>query len=258
MADKPNGASLIEKDRSDRYVFSMKPEPDVIKGHSTRRVEEECKYMLPAFLAKVQDQPTLKVLDVGCGPGSITIGLAKLAPQGQVTGVDLSETLLEHARNDAKSQGISNITFTKADAYTLPFPDGSIDVLHTHQAVLHLHEQVRAIREFLRVLKNPGGLLCMREGLPDSMRCYPPYPLLEEFARAFEKLQHSYGGVCDTGLRLKAWAIEAGVPREKITATASAWCFDTREEREKYGGTWPGRLEKGAYPEGLMRLGFTK
>jgi SAM-dependent methyltransferase len=236
MAD-PNAQSLVEKDRSDRYVFSMKPEKDVIKGHSTRKVEAECKYMLPTFLSKAQEHPDLKVLDVGCGPGSITIGLAKLVPQGHVTGVDLAEILLEHARNDAKAQGVTNVTFTKADAYNLPFPDDSLDVVHTHQAVLHLHNQVQAIREFIRVLKTPGGLLCMREGIPSSSLWYPPNSVLEEFARAFDALQASYGGVSDSGLKLKAWTVEAGVPREKLTFTASAWCFDTLEKREAYGGT---------------------
>ena len=78
----------------------------------------------------------MHILDVGCGPGTITADLAKLVPAGHVTGIERSaEHVLQQARDAAAAQGITNITYTLGDALALPFPDGSFDVVHAHQVL---------------------------------------------------------------------------------------------------------------------------
>lgn len=163
--------------------------------------------MLPHMLKRAQEKPTLQVLDVGCGPGSITLGLAKRIPQGTVTGLDMSEDVLGKARRLADEQGASNVRFQRGDVFQLPFEDGTFDVVHTHQCIAHCRESVKAIKELVRVTRK-GGIVCMREGDMRSVRFWPESPLLEEsfdcLARTAEQTKNAWS---DAGRRLKAWTV---------------------------------------------------
>jgi ubiquinone/menaquinone biosynthesis C-methylase UbiE len=109
--------------------------------------------MLPTLQRMVTGIPDLKLLDVGCGPGSIATSLARYMPSDQLVGVDVSEAVLEKARQAVKDEGVENVEFQTADAYELPLEGEIFDVIHTHQAVCHFHDHVRTIKEMLRVLR---------------------------------------------------------------------------------------------------------
>jgi hypothetical protein len=81
---------------------------------------------------------------VGCGPGSISTGFARILHQGSVTGVDASEDVLERATELARSMNLSNVTFRPADAYNLPFEDQAFDVVHCHALLVHLSDPGKA------------------------------------------------------------------------------------------------------------------
>src|SRR5690606_3253578 len=98
-------------------------------------------YLLP------QIEAGQSLLDVGCGPGNLTIDLANRVAPGKVVGVDLSEVVLEDARRDAAAAQVTNVEFQVADAYELPFEDDSFDVVHAHQVLQHLSDPIRALRE---------------------------------------------------------------------------------------------------------------
>ena len=100
----------------------------------------------------------MRVLDVGCGPGTITLGLAQSVAPGEVVGVDLQESMVERARALAAERGIANVRFDLADAYELPFPDRSFDAALEHRVLMHLADPIRGLREVRRVLR-PGGVL---------------------------------------------------------------------------------------------------
>src|SRR4051812_32455800 len=68
-------------------------------------------------------RPGMRLLDCGCGQGTITVGLAELVTPGEVVGVDVDVVQIERARNHAREQGADNVRFEQADAYTLPYPD---------------------------------------------------------------------------------------------------------------------------------------
>lgn len=238
---------------SSRYFYGLKPDKTVMEGHGRRTAENTCQYMLPALLEKVHQNPNLKLLDVGCGPGSISVGLAKYMPEGQVTGVDLSESVLEKARHLASEQQVPNITFQTANIHALPFPDATFDVVHTHQTICHCRDAVGAIKELLRVTKR-GGLLCMREADIHSVRFWPDAPLLkDEFDSVAALMERTESGWSDAGRRLKAWTVQAGVPRERIVHTAGSWCYDTPEARRGFDG---GRMLRGAPGEKVVDLGI--
>ena len=120
----------------------------VLRSHTWRTVENSAAYLLPYL------QSGLDVLDVGCGPGTITLDLARRIGPGTVVGIDRSSDVLEEARRAGAR--VSNVRFESGDVYDLAYPDDSFDVVHAHQLLQHLSDPVGALREMLRVCK-PGG-----------------------------------------------------------------------------------------------------
>jgi SAM-dependent methyltransferase len=111
-----------------------------------------------------------KVLDVGCGRGLITIGVAKrLTKMGRVTGVDiwrteiLSGNSLDAAKQNAKLERVSErVTFESCPVHSLHFRDNTYDVVVSSLAIHNLaddREREQALHEMLRVLKTGGRLL---------------------------------------------------------------------------------------------------
>ena len=103
-------------------------------------------------------RPGLRVLDVGCGTGEYLRLLAPFVAPGAAVGVDLSETLIGHARNRALAEH-TNVAFKLGDAYALPFPDRSFDRVTANQVLLHLTDPWKAVAEMRRVLTPTGRLL---------------------------------------------------------------------------------------------------
>jgi ubiquinone/menaquinone biosynthesis C-methylase UbiE len=136
--------------------------------HERRTASHEAAFVLPHI------KPHFRILDVGCGPGTITCGFAAHVPEGSVTGIDLSSEVLDRARDlaegaNVKSEGPGSVTFQQANVLEgLPFNDDSFDVCFTSQVIGHLSasagQPLIAVKEMRRVLK-PGGLLATREGL---------------------------------------------------------------------------------------------
>jgi ubiquinone/menaquinone biosynthesis C-methylase UbiE len=115
----------------------------------------------------------MHILDVGCGPGTITADLAKLVPEGHVTGIERSaEDVLQKARDEAAAQGITNITYAIGDVLSLSFPDNSFDIVHAHQVLQHVSDPVLALKEMVRVAK-PGGIVAARDTDFSAMTWYP-------------------------------------------------------------------------------------
>src|SRR5262245_28424390 len=74
-----------------------------------------------------QLSPGMRLLDCGCGPGSITLGLAQILYPGEVVGIDINQTEIQTAKAAAVQRGITNVTFQVGNANSLDFPDGSFD-----------------------------------------------------------------------------------------------------------------------------------
>src|SRR5262249_56135175 len=120
-------------------------------------------------------RPDMRLLDVGCGPGSITRGLAEHLTAGNVVGLDLSRETLEGARRDAVARGLKNLRYEEGSVYELQFPDGSFDVAYAHQVLQHLRGRGLALRELLRVVK-PGGVAPGPEGDWSTVASFPRGP----------------------------------------------------------------------------------
>ncbi|GFF24157.1 uncharacterized methyltransferase C1B3.06c [Aspergillus udagawae] len=208
--------------------------PSVLRSHTWRTAANSAAYLLPHL------RPDMHILDVGCGPGTITVDLARLIPQGHITGLELAPTVLDQARALAASHSLTNITFQSGDANALPFPDGSFDVVLCHQVLQHVRDPVHILREMRRVAKH-GGLVAARESDYAGFVWYPATPGLDVWRETYLKVTRANGGEPNAGRMVHAWARAAGFAREEIKCSSSNWCYRTPEEVDWWSGLWAER-----------------
>ncbi|GAA5520104.1 class I SAM-dependent methyltransferase [Aliifodinibius salicampi] len=109
------------------------------------------------LLEKASLQKDQKVLDISCGTGLVTFPIAKaVGGKGEVTGIDLSEGMIDKAAEEAKRRGFSNIIFQHMDAEELDLPDESFDVAINSLGLMYYPDPGKAIREMYRVVKPEG------------------------------------------------------------------------------------------------------
>jgi ubiquinone/menaquinone biosynthesis C-methylase UbiE len=120
-----------------------------------RSAMNHAKFLLPHL------DPTSRLLDCGCGPGSISCDLAKIVVSGHVEGIDREPSQVDLARTRASAQGLNNATFSIGSIYDLPFPNSSFNVVFAHAIFEHISPPEKALAEILRVLE-PGGLVAIR------------------------------------------------------------------------------------------------
>ncbi len=115
-------------------------------------------------------RPGSKILDLGCGPGSVTLGVAGECPGYEIYGVDISPEALTIARRNMDNEKAANVTFAEGDAKRLDFGDGFFDGAYCLNMLHHLENPVTALRELKRVVKG-GGIV----SAADLIR--PPFEL---------------------------------------------------------------------------------
>ncbi|KAJ7716692.1 S-adenosyl-L-methionine-dependent methyltransferase [Mycena metata] len=222
----------------------------VLRSHSWRTAQNSCAYLLSSLT------PTMHILDVGCGPGTITASLARLVPLGHVTGIERSAAdVLQNARAHAAAQGVTNITYALDDVLALGFPDASFDVVHAHQVLQHLPDPILALKEMLRVAK-PGGIVAARNTDFAAMTWFPESEGISLWHKTHQQVVRSNGGEPDAGRRMLSWALAAGVPKAQITATASAWCYSTPAEIAWWASTWEERVLSSEFATSALERGF--
>ena len=205
----------------------------VLRSHRWRTVENSAAYLAP-YLA-----PGMNVLDVGCGPGSISADLARLVRPGRVVALDNIPDVIERARDDIAGDGTDNIQFVVGDVYELDVTADTFDVVHAHQVLQHLAEPVLALQEMRRVCAS-GGMVAARDVDYAAMTWYPSDPVLDRWLALHREIMRSRGGEPDAGRRLHVWAREAGF--SDVASSASVWCFSSGEDRRLWGETWAERV----------------
>ena len=193
------------------------------------------------------------MLDVGCGPGTITVDLAARVPDGQVTGIDAADGVLDLARQEAERRGQGNVAFEPGNVYQLDFADGTFDVVHAHQVLQHLSDPVAALAEMRRVCR-PGGVVAVRDGDYGGMFWFPDDPELAEWQALYRSVARALGGEPDAGRHLLGWARAAGF--SEITASASAWCYAGPADRPWWGGLWAQRLTESPFGDRAVEQGL--
>jgi SAM-dependent methyltransferase len=151
--------------------------------------DEECERLeAQALLAEISDhlrhipaQPGMKILDAGCGSGSMAREIAKETPNTTVVGIDLREDYIDYARRRTAEEGLKNLSFETGDIRELSYSDESFDVVWTKYVLQWVTEPMRAMREFARVLK-PGGLLVSANFDGFALTHEPPDPAIQPMA----------------------------------------------------------------------------
>ena len=156
-------------------------------------------------------RPSMRVLDCGCGPGSITVGLADAVRPGEVVGIDMQAAEIARARALAGNLTVENVRFEVASVYQLPFDDASFDAVFAHGVLMHLHDPVRALREMRRVLR-PAGIVGIRDFELVGVKT-PSTPVLERIDELWRRtLEHR--GINPVFARHQRWALcQAGFAR---------------------------------------------
>lgn len=221
----------------------------MLRSHSWRTAENSAAYLLPHLT------PTDRLLDVGAGPGTITIDLARRLGAGRVEAIDSAPAAVAAARTAAAEAGVSQVRFEVGDVYALDYPDGSFDVVHAHQVLQHLSDPVAALREMRRVAR-PGGLVAVRDADYAAMTWYPAEPGLDRWQSIYRQVARAMGGEPDAGRRLKAWAQQAGFT--DLTCTASLWCFADPADLEWWTGTWAERISSSDLANHARELGVAQ
>lgn len=233
----------------ERELYTHGHHPSVVGQHARRTAEADAEYLLPHL------RPGLRLLDVGCGPGSITAGLARAVAPGVTVGVDVAPAIIEEARAVAlESRNVAlSLRFEVADGYALPFGARTFDVVHAHQVLQHLARPVEALREWRRVLR-PGGLVAVRDADYGTMSPWPRSAALDRFFDVYHAVAARNGADADAGRRLAAWVTEAGFVDLEVGATVKV--FATRADVENWGYSWAERAAHSSLAEQAVAYGF--
>ncbi len=217
----------------------------VLRTHAWRTVENSAQYLVPHL------GEGLSLLDVGCGPATITIDLAHRLAPGRVVGLDASSDVVDLAR--ASGADVANVEFVVGDAYALPFADAEFDIVHAHQVLQHLADPIGALREFARVTR-VGGIVAARDVDYAGAVWYPESTGLTRWMALYQAVARASRGEPDAGRRLLSWARAAGF--ERIEPTASIWSFADDADRRWWGTSWATRSIESEFAKSALRLGL--
>jgi SAM-dependent methyltransferase len=218
----------------------------VLRSHRRRTAENSAGYLLPHL------RSGQRVLDVGCGPGTITIDLARRVAPGRVIGIDRADQALAAARSAAAEAGVDTVSFEIGDVYALDLPDGSVDVVHAHQVLQHLTDPAAALREMARVCR-PGGVIAARDADYAAFTWWPEDPRLDAWLALYRACARDNNAEPDAGRRLLAWAHAAGLA--DTAASAGVWCYATPADRAWWGGMWADRIVQSALADQAVSSG---
>src|SRR5512139_144908 len=178
-------------------------EPGITDLFRFRSAERFARHLLPHL------RPGMRVLDCGCGPGTITVGLASRVAPGEVLGIDRDAKQFAAAITAAQQAGVPNVRFEAADILNLSCPDASVDVVHYSCVLTHLPTPLDALKEAWRVLK-PGGIVSVREPVFASTIWCPENPLVVEACQLIIRAIRHAGGDANRGKHLGVLLHEAG------------------------------------------------
>jgi ubiquinone/menaquinone biosynthesis C-methylase UbiE len=230
---------------SDRYTHGH--HESVLRSHEWRTAKNSAAFLIPHL------RSGQSLLDVGCGPGTITSELAELVAPGLSIGIDLSAEVIEVARRSASSAN-ANLTFQVGDVYDLVFADASFDVVHAHQVLQHLSRPVAALGEMRRVLRS-GGVLAVRDSDYGAFLWAPEDPRLGRWMELYHGITRANEAEADAGRHLASWVREAGF--EAMDVTSSNWTFHTPAERAWWGQLWADRVRQSEFAHQGLEYALT-
>ena len=188
----------------ERETYAMGYSDIFLKLLRRRSAGRNAAHLLPLL------RPGMDLLDLDCGPGSITLGLAQAVWPGEVTGLDQNPEQVENARSALAKAQVKNARFVTGDALDLPFPDSSLDVVHCHGFLMHSPSIKEQLTEIVRVLK-PGGILASRDMDVPSSFIAPTHESNRGMWEMLGEVIRREGGNPWMGRQLKTFFVNAGL-----------------------------------------------
>jgi SAM-dependent methyltransferase len=229
-----------------RELYTMGYGP-IATGLLTRR---SAKDHVGFFLAQLK--PGMRVLDGGCGPGTVTLGLAEAAFPGQVIGMDIELSVIDRAARTAQAAGATNLSFSVADIYDLPHQDNSFDAILISALLGNLKEPMRGLEEAYRVLK-PGGIIGVKEFDHGGDIIYPEDPLLLATIDLYHRFRRHNGHDPHSGRKTPCLLAQTGFDVKSAVATYST--LDDPEQVKK-GCQAYAELIREAWADRFFELGW--
>jgi ubiquinone/menaquinone biosynthesis C-methylase UbiE len=230
-----------------RETYTHGHHESVLRSHKVRTVENSAAYLLPHLA------PGQRLVDLGCGPGTISLDLAARIDPGTVTAIDAAREIVEQAEQLRAERGIANASFAVGDAYALEHPDASFDVAHAHQVLQHLADPVAALVELRRVLR-PGGLLAVRDSDYGGFFWAPADPRLDRWLALYHAVTARNSATSDAGRFLPSWVHAAGF-RDAVVSS-STWTYADPQTRTWWGGLWADRVRVSAFAKQAREYGL--
>ena len=207
--------------QSEESTYAMGYSDEFTQILHRRNAETHAAHLLPHL------RSCSRVLDLGCGPGTISVGLAKAIEPGELHGIDMEESQIMIARASAAAGGHHNTTFHVGDATDLPFDDDYFDAVNTHAVLMHIPDTEGTLSEVMRVLKT-GGVLASREMITEASFVGPEDAVDKSAWDTFGRLISARGGHPNMGRNLKNVFVNAGFV--DVEASGSFDFFDSLDD----------------------------
>lgn len=150
-----------------------------------------------ALLERVGVAGNARCLDVGSGGGDVTLQLARLAPDGHVTGIDLDDTKLDLARRETAEAGVANVTYRNEDMLEMPRDAERYDLIYVRFVLTHLVDPGAGLAA-LRARLAPGGTIVVEDIDYTGNFCYPDSAAFTRFLALYTAVSIRRG--CDPNI----------------------------------------------------------
>jgi ubiquinone/menaquinone biosynthesis C-methylase UbiE len=231
----------------DKKIYTAGYSPTAIQSRARRNAAENAGFFLPHLRAGMH------VLDCGCGPGNITIGLAAVVAPGEVVGIDIEPSQIDLARTQAAQRGCTNIRFDVGNVLQLPYPEATFDSVFGHTILMQFQDPLPVLAEVCRVVK-PGGVVGFREPACHGNLYAPPEGAYKQYFALFMRMLQHNGSNPLVGHRLSALLSHAGL--ERVTMSASYEGRGSPEEKQERYDRMARRCHEDGWMEQAIALGW--
>jgi len=243
----PDPAEVFETVTNREKIYTCGYSSASMRMMTSRTAEVHASFLLPHLRAG------MRLLDCGCGPGSITVGLAEAIAPGEAVGIDIEPAQLDFARAHAAEKGVTNVRFEVGDICKLSFPDNAFDAVFGHTILMQFQDPSLALAEVRRVLK-PGGIAGFREPLFSSNLAEPPDSAQHQVLKLFARVLAHNGGDIDIGRRLARLLQSTGFDLLTVSASFSGgW---TPEAKRTLCELWAQLCEEADFMKQAIALGW--